>query len=335
MFNLKESMKIIKLIVVLIAFTKCGWAQVPQTSVVEHFTNTSCSICASNNGFLYSSLNNNPGVLHISFHPSSPYSNDFFNQQNMAENDSRTIYYNVFGSTPRVVLNGSAIPLSTINTALNSVSTNVSNYSIRINQVETIAGNFNVQVVVKKEYPDNLTSALLFVGAVEDTVYQTTNNGETVHYNVFRKALSATSGDMISLPAQPGDSIVVSYSYLSGSTWNSPRMYSLGILQDVSKTVINSAKSDNTSLVSTGVAENLVGLENKVVFYPNPAVSDVIYANENITEVQIISPFRNVVYVQNNIKNSEPISISKLPEGVYVIKALINGNIYFTKLIVR
>ncbi len=95
------------------------------------------------------------------------------------------------------------------------------------------------------------------------------------------------------------------------------------------------ALSFHADPVSTGVAENLVGLENKVVFYPNPAVSDVIYANENITELQIISPFRNVVCVQNNIKNSEPISISKLPDGVYVIKALINGNIYFTKLIVR
>lgn len=61
----------------------------------------------------------------------------------------------------------------------------------------------------------------------------------------------------------------------------------------------------------------------------------MIYANEDVSELQIISPYRNVVYVQNKIKKSEPISISQLQDGVYILKAVINDDDYFTKLIVR
>ncbi len=43
-------------------------------------------------------------VVHVSYHPISLYSNCQFNQLNPQENDDRTKYYGVFGSTPRLVI---------------------------------------------------------------------------------------------------------------------------------------------------------------------------------------------------------------------------------------
>jgi hypothetical protein len=44
-------------------------AQVPKTTVVEHFTNSNCSVCASNNPGIFATLRNYPDVIHVAFYP--------------------------------------------------------------------------------------------------------------------------------------------------------------------------------------------------------------------------------------------------------------------------
>jgi hypothetical protein len=58
------------------------YAQVAKKTIVEHFTNTKCSICASRNPGFHTNLNANPAIQSISIHPSSPYSTCFLSQQN-------------------------------------------------------------------------------------------------------------------------------------------------------------------------------------------------------------------------------------------------------------
>jgi len=79
-------------------------AQVQKNVVVEHFTNTRCGICASRNPGFFTNLNNNPDVIHLAIHPSSPYSSCVFNQHNSVDNDDRTNYYGIYGGTPRLVV---------------------------------------------------------------------------------------------------------------------------------------------------------------------------------------------------------------------------------------
>ena len=78
-----------------------SYSQVEKTVVVEHFTNTKCGICASKNPAFYDVLNDYPNVLHIAYHPSSPYSTCAFSMHNHAENDARANYYGVYGPTPQ------------------------------------------------------------------------------------------------------------------------------------------------------------------------------------------------------------------------------------------
>src|SRR4051812_23780642 len=84
-------------------------AQVPKKIVVEHFTNTNCSICASKNPGFYANLSSQPNIQHIAVHPSSPYPACMLSQHNVTENDARTNYYGVYGSTPRFIINGELI----------------------------------------------------------------------------------------------------------------------------------------------------------------------------------------------------------------------------------
>jgi hypothetical protein len=309
-----------------------GIAQIPMTSIVEHFTNTSCSVCASNNGSIHTAINNHPGVLHISFHPSSPYSNDFFNQQNMVENDARTQFYGLFGGTPQIALNGIDIPSNTLNTALNNNSSLTSNYQFNILQTQITVDSFSIRAVITKIAIDNNTTALLFLGAYEDTINQTTNNGEPTHYNVFRKTITSVTGDLIALPINVGDTLVNNYGYRKGSAWNVNRMHTIGILQKTTKEVLNSAKSNDVINIVSGTDNNFT-LDGKNIFYPNPVTSNKLYLKTDIEELAIYSLIGEKLFYEKNLKNTESISLNSLQPGVYIVRATNGKNISNQKII--
>lgn len=293
------------------------FAQVSKTSIVEHFTNTSCSICAANNPSILSNLSANPLVLNIRFHPSSPYSNDFFNQQNKTENDDRTKFYGIYGSTPKVVLNGTSIAYNTLNTALPPLATATSNFKISVQQVKVNADSFNVITIIKKVAADTSKNAFLFVGAIEDTVFQTTNNGETKHLNVFRKSLTKINGNAISLPSAVGDSIVISHFYKANSSWQVRKMHSIGILQYANKTVINSAKSVNTALNLSSIFE-IHNTEKAVLAFPNPT-NGIITIKENMKSLEVYDYQGKLLKEFKNLTANQAIDISRLNKGIYIL----------------
>jgi hypothetical protein len=297
-------------------------AQVAQTSIVEHFTNTSCGVCAGTNPGIYTNLNANPNVLHISFHPSSPYTSDVFSLQNKAENDARTMYYSIFGSTPRTVLNGVAIPASTLGTALPATSILNSNYSLKATQVKVGSTGFDVTVVVTKKAADTNTSAILFAGVAQDTVAQATNNGEQQHFNVFRKALTMATGNAVTLPVNVGDSIILNYSYTADATWPLEKLSTIAILQRQNKIHITAAKSTNVVAQPNSIINTIEVA--KVISAPNPS-NGIITILHNCTNIVVLNLKGEVVYSSKNVASNSTINISKMPKGKYFIKALINS----------
>ena len=88
-----------------------AFCQVPKKVVAELFTNTRCFICGAKDPNIVKVIQFFPAdVIEIAYYPSSPYSNCFFSLQNPVENDARTNYYNTYGSTPDVFLQG--VPVS-------------------------------------------------------------------------------------------------------------------------------------------------------------------------------------------------------------------------------
>ena len=310
-----------KIILGLILLSLKSYGQVPLTSIVEHFTNTSCSVCAANNHNIYNTINNHPNTLHIAFHPSSPYSNDFFNLQNQLENDDRAMFYDVFGGTPQTVLNGIPMPYNNLNVGLNNANSLTTNYELNLSQTQVTADSFMVKVVITKIADDDNLTARLFLGVIEDTVYQTTNNGEQTHYNVFRKALNTALGGVINLPAAVGDSIINSFHYKSGASWNVGRLHTIGILQKLNKELINSAKSHNTAENAVGINSMITSFQ-QVLFYPNPFVSEISFDDKSLNKISIYNLKGECVYCSDKVDGTQKIFLGNLPSGLYLIKAI-------------
>ena len=138
----------------LVASIQIVSGQVPKKVVVEHFTNTKCSICASKNPGFYTNLNNQTGVIHVAFHPSSPYAACALSMHNPVENDGRTNYYSIYGSTPRLVIQGVVIS-SGANYSSPSIFTpylgQTSPASIKIYQYKYGTDSIRSRVVIKTE----------------------------------------------------------------------------------------------------------------------------------------------------------------------------------------
>jgi hypothetical protein len=307
------------------------WSQQAQTVIVEHFTNSRCSICAARNPALYDLLDDYPDVLHIAYHPSAPYSTCIFSQHNPVENDARTNYYGIYGGTPRVVVQGTVIqpqnPLlmaSQIEEKLGQAA----NYSVSVAQFQNTDQEAEVTIVIKKIGPSEAALNLYAVIAEKEINYSAPN-GETVHHDVFRKVFL----DVPVLLANAGDSLILNGSYSIDNEWVANQMYVAVMLQDASsKSILHSAASELLSNPQS-ISDERVSIRNDL-FVPNPAVNYIRLNNtidNQITHVELYD-LRGQILLSN--ADVEKIDISGLEAGLYVIIARdAEGFNYSTKLL--
>jgi hypothetical protein len=298
-------------------------AQVARKTIVEHFTNTKCSICASKNPGLNANFNLHPQVLHISIHPSSPYSTCYLSMQNTVDNDARTNFYGVYGGTPRIVINGNVIPgnANYADTNLFNSYYGLSPFTIAIEQYSIGADSILSRIVIHRVANGTPSgNAKLFAGLVEDTILGNGGNGELKHYNVLRKSLFTSQGMLVALPANVGDSLVLAATEKYSAFWDQNRIATVAILQDATnKQVIQSELSTTakTGLVS-GLSDMPMNITSLNVF-PNPAANTIIL--ENLRGKSFTYQFLNIngALVKSNNTNSNRIDVSDLPNGNYTL----------------
>lgn len=307
-------------------------AQVPKTTVVEHFTNSNCSVCASNNPGIFATLRNYPDAIHLTFYPSSPYAACIFSQQNTAENDLRTYLYNVYGGTPRLVVNGIVISNTSLGSSLNTASTHTTEFTVKASENMFSSDSVKVDVVITKVAANTATSALLFTGVVEDTISVLTANGEPRHYNVFRKALTSAAGNTITLPVNINDSVTFQFRYKIKNLWNSSRLSSVAILQHVTtKATYNAAKSTRSSGGTTGIT-SVNG--NSINLYPNPA-NTLVYTDELTAYDRIELTDLTGKVVLSHALPSASIDVSSLPAGLYVTRVYGKTGVHAQRLVIQ
>lgn len=221
-------------LILLLLLPTSLFAQVQRNVILEHFTNTNCSVCGARNPQLHNNMADFEKLLYISYYPSRPYADCKLNQHNMQQNDARTKFYNLFGSTPKIAIQGESLPQADFRdeNLIPPYNGQISDFSIELNQYLVNGDSIRVRVVVYCESEDQvLSKANLYVALAEDTVFYKGRNSENEHYNVFRKALTTDSGDEIRLPTVKGDSIVLELSAAIHDDWNIDRMLSTAILQ--------------------------------------------------------------------------------------------------------
>ncbi len=284
--------------------------------IVEHFTNSRCGICANRNPALYTNLANNPNVLHIAYHPSSPYSTCVFSQHNPIENDARTNFYGVYGSTPKIAIQGSVQSAST-NYASSTLFTPFQNHTstiqLAINQ--TITNNeLNVSVLVTNLSETSLTNPRIFVALAEEPIFYNAPNGENTHHDVFRKALTPANGVAFELPPV-GTSVTQTFSTAINSAWDVNKLEAFAIIQNAdTKEVLQVEKANTiTSPVSETYSEGLT-------IFPNPTSDKInISTTDNLLEGII-----TIIDIQGKqvatYPYSERIDIAHLPKGNYLLR---------------
>jgi hypothetical protein len=300
-------------------------AQVPKNVVVEHFTNSRCSTCASRNPGFFTNLNNQPNVIHLAIHPSSPYSNCIFSQHNPIENDARTNYYGIFGGTPRIVVQGAAIPAAT-NYGTASIFTSqagqMSPFTVRTD-LTVSGGQVTVSVVVKTEATHNFTDLKLFAAIAEDTIFYNAPNGENEHFNVFRKSVFETNGKTIQPSMTVGDSVVFTQTLTFDNTWNMNRLESIAILQEVgNKAVVQAATSRNQIFTAT---ENILAAPFKIY----TAQNQLYFQADNAENYQIqLFDLQGKMLRQFNSNGNDVWAFEQLKTGVYLVRVQAENKIW-------
>lgn len=317
------------------------WAQqdVPKMILVEHFTNTLCSTCAARNPDFNSTLSNYQNqVVRLTYHPTSPFSGCIFAQHNSSENDARTNHYDIFGGTPRVVVNGDVINASNPllnDSRVNTESNATSPFTISINQeIKNDSALFEV-IIEKKNTFSAIGDYNLYVALIEETISYNAPNGENTHKNVFRLFLDEANN--IILPLEIGESFSFSYGVIIDQEWEESEIAAVAFLQNInSNEILQSGKSEKSG-ETVSISENK---QIEKLIYPNPAKDIVYIENTNLqfNRVEIYNIIGSLVYkasIENNTKQS--IDISNFQSGNYIVRLIpkdVNGKMANQKLII-
>lgn len=227
--------KVILLCLLTTASLTPAWTQATayRYLLLEHFTNTRCSLCPARNAVLHSTLAANPGpVHHISYHPSVPYNTCQIYLSNPTENENRRNLYGV-NFTPQTRLWGNNFQTSTtlLPVAVLEDSTG-QEAALRIMVEEQFNPAQGVSIRVQTMKEVSAGDLRLFAAVVEKHYPYAGPNGETDHYNVFRTMLPQINGESLS-PAAIGEEVVFNYPYTLDPTWNASELYVLAWVQDM------------------------------------------------------------------------------------------------------
>jgi Outer membrane protein Omp28/Secretion system C-terminal sorting domain len=300
-------------------------------ALVQHFTNTRCGVCAGNNPTYYTSIKPyEADVHHISIHPSVPYTSCLLYQANTSEQDVLKISYSVSG-TPVFFVNGAAKNLSSVSTSV-AANTTKSPIALKVSQTK-LNGKINATVEVNSTEIPTSGTYVLYAAAVEKTLNYTSPNGETVHYDVFRKMMSNINGQAITLTATGKQTFTFSTDLLS--TWVTGEMYVLAWVQNTTtKEVLNSGSVLD---ISTSTEEILADTQVLDV-YPNPSnnainfdIKDKTIKVENITILGLDGKnYSNNVEISDN-----QVNIEALPVGTFLFQLKTKDDKLITKKFVK
>jgi hypothetical protein len=246
----KKITKFFLLIVLVISFVKITNAG-DRMMIIEFFTSSTCSPCATNNPVLIAFMNaSDPErITAIGYHMNWPSpGNDPMYLYNSSDNTTRRTFYGV-NSIPQCQFDG------TINIQPSySQSTFQNYYNLRKDTLSPVTiivtdstyGTDSV-LVRAKIYCESFLSnpnAYAFINMVENHIHYTSapgSNGETDFYWVMRKMYPSGTGAQITL--LPGQTTVVEKRFKKDVVWQWSEMYPMVFVQNpTSKEIYNAAK---------------------------------------------------------------------------------------------
>jgi hypothetical protein len=328
-------MRRIYLILLLFISTSLTAQQVDKTIIVEHFTNTYCSICANKNPGFYSNLNNFPNILHIAYHPSVPYDECPFNQHNVTENDERTKYYNIFNGTPRLVIQGEVISTSqnySSSTLFDPYTGATSSFSINsVLEQNVTKDSVILNLSVKKEDASSLTSLNLYAAIVEETINFNAQNGESVHHDVFRKSFVGSDPISIALPTTVGEAKTLRYALKYNNDWEGTELKAISILQHDDKTLEQANASNKIADFMLDInKENTKAVAIPTLF--NNRLT-LLLDSSQVLDIKMYDLFGKLAFETKTVNSVVNLSSANLSQGMYILIVKTKSEVYKVKVV--
>lgn len=315
-------MKSISITIALLSGITASTQQVPKTVIVEHFTNTYCSICANKNPAFYTNLDKHPDILHVAYHPSVPYEQCPFNQHNKTENDERTKFYDIFSGTPRLVIQGEVISTSQDYSSA-SLFTPYTKQTSSFSMTSVLEQNDTKDSIVQtltitKEDTSTLSQLNLYSSIVEETINFSAQNGEEVHHDVFRKSFIGINPIAISLPTNVGESITYRYTIKYNTEWQINELKALAILQHDDKTVEQGAESNKLSGFVLDIATFAA---DKITVLPTLFEDKLfVVGNDTTSSFQLnLFDLSGKLMLSQTFRQRDELELSHLNTGIYIV----------------
>lgn len=233
---------------ILVPFT--GLSQLERKVFLEHFSNTNCADCAAINANFYEVLDQNPGLIHLTYHIGLPNQTGFFYEQNIEDNDSVQNFYAI-EKVPSLYINGNEsadrpnlLTQNTLNLIYgeNLVSPFVfSSFDVE----EQVNGSFKVTTIIGTEAMPEEGNYVVRMAVVESEINETTSNGENLHLNIMRKMLGGFEGNIFD-PPSVGNRTLLSSNFNVENNWEKENLFVIAWIQNVdSKEIVTAESSQN------------------------------------------------------------------------------------------
>jgi len=304
--------------------------------MLEHFTNSKCSICASKNPAFYALINQAQyldDVHHVSIHPSVPYNTCVFYLANPTENNNRASLYGIQG-TPQVAINGkppvslSSFSAATLQAELNQTSP----LYLQVEENDIAGGQRHVSIKARTVGDIPAGNYKIYAAVVEKTINMTTPNTETVHHDVFRKMLPDINGATFN-PAAIGETLEFNYNFDLNPNWIAGEIYVVAFVQNITtEAVLNSGtKFDAIVLDAKDIADNKL-----LKIFPNPAQESatITLAGDQADQLDIFAMNGQRVISQSLFQQETVfVSTAAFAPGIYFVKVTGEKGTYTTKLV--
>jgi len=274
-------------------------------------------------------------VHHISYFPSQPYNQCPLYNYNTAGNGAREKYYGIL-ATPSPYVNGLAAP-NRADGFRDAILAQISqNARVLVAVDETTGSERDITVTLTGQTNGEFSDFRLFVALVERNLEFAADNGETEHFNVFRKMVTANEGDQINVPA-PGETATFNFTTNVESGIALEEAYILAYVQDlVTGEILGSGTRFDEATTS---AHSISPAEIGLIVYPNPTTDhlQISLRHGGIIQISIRNLLGQTLIARSfdRDKQSADLDLTSLPSGTYLLSAFTKGGVASVRIAKR
>jgi hypothetical protein len=286
--------------------------------LIEQFTNSGCSICATHSPAVFNYVDNNSAdVVAIAYHTAFPYNDSMYHE------------------------NSSSVFVPQIATTINTRKTEAPLYSIVALNTGFNNGVLDGEFVFTSNTSSNTTDSLVaHIVVVEKNVLKSAyvaspgNNAETEYGYVMRKMLPNQNGTLL-LHKAINESDTVSFSAILSNIKNLNELRIVAFVQNVTTKEVYSAFLFNPQI--TNIKEERK-LDNTFKIYPNPLAKTFTVSatdGETFKSINIVNLQGAVVYRYTSSTESSFTSLDiEISAGMYFIEITNDAQRFVQRIVI-